>query len=267
MQRGIQRTNTILDRIVARKIEELADLDVASLPTPSAPPRPFASALRRADGRVALIAEIKHASPSKGVLVADFQPARLAQQYAAGGATALSVLTDRDFFMGSLADLQTARQAVNLPVLRKDFTIDERQIVEARAHGADAVLLIVTILDDAKLRDLHTAAVAHGLAALVEVHTQAELERALRLDAPLIGINNRDLHTFKVDLNVFRSLAPRVPAHVTLVAESGIHTAQDVAAMAACGAHAILVGESLVSATDVIAQVRQLSAVPRHERA
>lgn len=263
MQHGIQRTNTILDRIVARKIEELAALDATSLPVPSAPPRPFTSALRRADGRVALIAEIKRASPSKGVLIEDFQPARLAQQYAAGGATALSVLTDRDFFMGSLADLQTARQTVNLPVLRKDFTIDERQIVEARAHGADAVLLIVAILDDAKLRDLHAAATAHGLAALVEVHTHAELERALRLDAPLIGINNRDLHTFKVDLNVFCSLAPRVPAHITLVAESGIYTAQDVAAMAAHGAHAILVGESLVSAADVTTQVRQLSAVQR----
>lgn len=263
MQTGIQRTNTILDRIVARKIEELAALDVASLPVSDSPPRPFAAALRRADGRVALIAEIKRASPSKGVLIEDFQPVRLAQQYAEGGASALSVLTDRDFFMGSLADLAAAREAVSLPVLRKDFTIDERQIAEARAYGADAILLIVAILDDAKLRDLYAAAAAHGLAALVEVHTQAELERALRLEPQLIGINNRDLRTFKVDLNVFRSLAPYVPPQVTLVAESGIYTPQDVAEMAAHGASAILVGESLVKAADITAQVRQLSGVAR----
>lgn len=263
MHTGIQHTNTILDRIVARKVEELAMLDVASLPAPESPPRAFAAALRRADGCVALIAEIKRASPSKGVLTEDFQPARLAAAYAAGGAAALSVLTDRDFFMGSLADLQTARQAVPLPALRKDFTIDERQIAEARAFGADAILLIAAILEDARLRDLHAAAQAHGLAALVEVHTQAELERALRLDVPLIGINNRDLHTFKVDLNVFRSLAPQVPDQVTLVAESGIYTAEDVADMAACGASAILVGESLVKAADVVGQVRALSSVPR----
>ncbi len=263
MQTGIQQTNTILDRIVARKVEELAMLDVASLPTPESPPRAFAAALRRADGCVALIAEIKRASPSKGVLIEDFQPARLATHYAEGGAAALSVLTDRDFFMGSLADLQTARQAVPLPALRKDFTIDERQIAEARAFGADAILLIAAILEDAKLRDLHAAAHAYGLAALVEVHTHAELERVLRLDVPLIGINNRDLHTFKVDLNIFRSLAPHVPDQVTLVAESGIYTAEDVAAMAACGASAILVGESLVKAADVVGQVRALSSVRR----
>jgi indole-3-glycerol phosphate synthase len=263
MQTGIQQTNTILDRIVARKVEELAMLNVASLPVPQAPPRDFAAALRRADGCVALIAEIKHASPSKGVLIEDFQPARLATQYAEGGAAALSVLTDRDFFMGSLADLQTARQAVALPALRKDFTIDERQIAEARAYGADAILLIAAILEDAKLRDLHAAATAHGLAALVEVHTQAELARVLRLEVPLIGINNRDLHTFKVDLNVFRSLAAQVPDQVTLVAESGIYTANDVADMADHGAHAILVGESLVKAANVPEQVRALSSVQR----
>ncbi len=262
MQAGLQRTNTILDRIVARKIEELARLDVANLPASSSP-RPFAAALRRPDGCVALIAEIKHASPSKGILIEDFQPARLARQYAEGGASALSVLTDRDFFMGSLGDLQAARQAVDLPILRKDFIIDERQIAEARAYGADAILLIAAILDDAKLRSLHSAATAHGLAALVEVHTHAELERALHLGVPLIGINNRDLHTFKVDLNVFRSLAPQVPPDVTLVAESGIYTPEDVADMAAHGAHAILVGESLVRAADITAQVRQLSSVPR----
>ncbi|MCE7947645.1 MAG: indole-3-glycerol phosphate synthase TrpC [Chloroflexi bacterium CFX4] len=264
MQTGIQQTNTILDRIVARKVEELAMLNVASLPLPQAPPRDFAAALRRADGCVALIAEIKRASPSKGVLIADFQPSQLAVQYAEGGAAALSVLTDRDFFMGSLADLQTARQAVGLPALRKDFTIDERQIVEARAYGADAILLIAAILEDAKLRDLHAAAAAHGLAALVEVHTQAELERVLHLDVPLIGINNRDLHTFKVDLNVVRSLAAHVPDQVTLVAESGIYTPEDVADMAAHGASAILVGESLVRAANVPEQVRALSSVPRH---
>ncbi len=263
MQTGIQQTNTILDRIVARKVEELAMLNVASLPVPQSPPRDFAAALRRADGCVALIAEIKHASPSKGVLIEDFQPARLATQYAEGGAAALSVLTDRDFFMGSLADLQTARQAVALPALRKDFTIDERQIAEAHAYGADAILLIAAILEDAKLCDLHAAAAAHGLAALVEVHTQAELERVVRLEVPLIGINNRDLHTFKVDLNVFRRLAAQVPDQVTLVAESGIYTANDVADMADHGAHAILVGESLVRAANVPEQVRALSSVQR----
>jgi len=257
---GVISTGTILDRIVARKIEELESI---RLPVDSAPPpvRDFTAALRR--NHVALIAEVKHASPSKGVLIDPFDPVALATTYQSGGASAISVLTDRDFFAGSLDDLRAVRGQVNIPVLRKDFTIDSRQIVEARQAGADAILLIVAILDDHKLRDLHAAARDQGLTALVEVHTAPEMERALKIDPTLIGINNRDLHTFHVDLNVFHRLAAMCPPHITLVAESGIFTAADVQAVASAGGHAILVGESIVKAPDIAAQVRALSAVPR----
>lgn len=266
MTSGVRTTNTILDRIVARKVEEVAALApidlsaLASLP----PAHDFAAALQREDGCVALIAEIKHASPSKGVLIEPFEPRRLAADYMAGGASALSVLTDRDFFMGSSEDLQAARSAVgNLPILRKDFTIDARQIHEARLIGADAILLIAAILDDARLADLQAEAQSVGLSVLVEVHTEEELARVLRINPRIVGINNRDLYTFKVDLSVFRTLAAQMPREVILVAESGISSVEDVEQMAAQCASAILVGESIVRAPDVIAQVRALAGVKR----
>jgi indole-3-glycerol phosphate synthase len=262
---GIQITNTILDRIVARKIEELAALPAGYSATRSSPPRDFAAALRK--DSVALIAEVKHASPSKGVLIEGFDPVALGTAYAANGAAAISVLTDRDFFQGSLDDLRAVRSAVDVPCLRKDFIIDERQIAEAHAANADAILLIVAILDDARLRDLHAAIGDAGLTALIETHTEAEMERALRLSPRLIGINNRDLHTFSIDLDVTRRLARLVPPDVTLVAESGIFSVADAETVAAAGAHAILVGESIVKSGDIAGQVRALSSVPRSKAA
>jgi indole-3-glycerol phosphate synthase len=259
---GITMTGTILDKIVARKMEEIATLNFAAEDVVLlGPMRDFVGALRTE--KVALIAEIKHASPSKGVLIEDFDPVALGTTYAHSGAAAISVLTDRDFFQGSLSDLQAVRSKVRLPVLRKDFVIDPRQIVEARVAGADAILLIVAILDDARLHELATIAWEYGLAALVEVHTEQEMERALKLNPALIGINNRNLHTFNVDLGVFGRLAAMAPAEATLVAESGIFTVADVESVAATGADAILVGESLVKSPDIGAQVRALSGVKR----
>ena len=263
MSAGIRRTDTILDQIVARKLEEVRALRFTADFGPRPPTRDFAGALRRADGRVAVIAEVKRASPSRGVLIDPFDPRALARAYRDGGASALSVLTDRDFFRGSLDNLRAARDEAGLPTLRKDFIIDVRQIIEARRAGADAILLIVAILDDSRLRDLYTMASDYGLAVLVEVHTEAEMARALRRGAKLIGINNRDLHTFSVDPDVTRRLARLAPPEVTLVAESGIFTAADVARAAEAGAHAVLVGESLVRAPDISAQVRALGSVER----
>jgi indole-3-glycerol phosphate synthase len=262
---GITTTGTLLDKIVARKMEEIAALnfsaeDVLLL----GPMRDFTGALRAEN--VALVAEIKHASPSKGVLIENFDPVALGTTYAHSGAAAISVLTDREFFQGSLSDLQAVRSKVRVPLLRKDFVIDPRQIVEARVAGADAILLIVAILDDARLRELATIAWEYGLAALVEVHTEQEMDRALKLNPALIGINNRDLHTFSVDLGVFGRLASMAPADVTLVAESGISTVEDVKTVAAAGADAILVGESIVKSPDIGAQVRALSSVKRTGR-
>ena len=261
---GITITGTILDKIVARKIEEVAVLQLAEADALSDKPLDFVNALRR--DNVALIAEIKHASPSKGVLIENFDPVVLGMTYANSGAAAISVLTDHDFFQGSLDDLLTVKTNVAIPVLRKDFMIDKRQITEARQAGADAILLIVAILDDAKLQDLYNAATNNDMAALIEVHTAAEMERALKLNPPLIGINNRDLHTFNVDLNTFKQLAKMAPPEVTLVAESGIFTVEDVQAMAEAGADAILVGESIVKSPDIGAQVRTLSGVKRVQR-
>ncbi|MCC7449502.1 MAG: indole-3-glycerol phosphate synthase TrpC [Anaerolineae bacterium] len=261
---GITTTGTILDKIVARKIEEVAALQLAETDALSDKPQDFVNALHR--DNVALIAEIKHASPSKGVLIENFDPVALGMTYANSGAAAISVLTDHDFFQGSLDDLIAVKANVAIPVLRKDFMIDERQITEARQAGADAILLIVAILDDAKLQDLFNAAVSYDMAALIEVHTAAEMERALKINPPLIGINNRDLHTFNVDLNTFKQLAKLAPPEVTLVAESGIFTVEDVQAMAQAGADAILVGESIVKSPDIGAQVRALSGVKRVKR-
>jgi indole-3-glycerol phosphate synthase len=257
---GITTTGTILDKIVARKVEEVADLAVSrSDAEATSPARDFVAALKC--DTVALIAEIKHASPSKGVLIENFDPVVLSSAYAQNGAAAISVLTDHDFFQGSLDDLKAVRANVSIPLLRKDFTIDERQIIEARAAGADAILLIVAILDDALLRDLQAVAHDLGMATLIEVHTEAEMERALQLNPPLVGINNRDLHTFKVDLEVTHRLARMALPNITLVAESGIFTVEDVEAVAAVGASAILVGESIVKSGDIDGQVRTLSGV------
>jgi indole-3-glycerol phosphate synthase len=240
--------------------------------------RDFLAALRQPRaGGVALIAEVKKASPSAGVIRADFDPVAIAREYEAAGADCLSVLTDEKFFQGSLQFLRDIRAAVRLPLLRKDFLIDERQIFEAIEWGADAILLIAAILDDARLRRFHELATAAGLAALVEVHDEAELDRALAIGAPLIGVNNRDLKTFAVDLATTERLARRmkdggrrmaraeVPSSildpqssVRLVAESGIHTRADVERLRRAGAGAILVGESLMRHRDLTTKIREL---------
>jgi indole-3-glycerol phosphate synthase len=214
---------------------------------------------------MALIAEVKKASPSAGVIRPDFDPVAIARQYEAAGADCLSVLTDEKFFQGSLEYLKQIRQAVELPLLRKDFIIDARQILEAIEWGADAILLIVAILKDEQLKHFHSLARAAGLASLVEVHDESELDRAMAVGAELIGVNNRDLKTFKVDLATTECLAARLfsPSPVTrnpslLVAESGIHTRADVERLARYGASAILVGESLMRHTDIKTKVREL---------
>ena len=224
--------------------------------------RDFAGALRGrvAAGGAAVIAEIKKASPSKGVLRADFRPAEIAASYAAGGATCLSVLTDEPFFQGSAAYLQQARAACALPVIRKDFIIDAYQVDEARAMGADAILLIVACLDDGQMAELEAQALALGLSVLVEVHDGHELERALRLKTPLVGINNRNLRTFEVSLDTTIGLLREVPADRLLVTESGILVPADVARMRAAGVHAFLVGEAFMRADDPGAALAALIA-------
>ncbi len=247
------RTDSVLDAIVARKREDLERLE-RELPVrelrhraeQSSPPRPFAAALR--GQTLSVIAEFKRASPSRGAIAQSAQPDEVARAYRAGGASAISVLTEEHRFGGSIADLMAVRQAVESPTLRKDFLFDPRHILEARAAGADAVLLIVAMLEDAALLDLQDQARSLGLDALVEVHTEAELERALRLGARLIGINNRDLHSFDVDLATFERLAPHVPADRVLVAESGVFGEADARRMRVAGADAILVGEALMRA-------------------
>jgi indole-3-glycerol phosphate synthase len=226
------------------------------------PPRAFARALRSAT-EVRLLAEIKRRSPSAGAIREGADPAEVARAYAAGGAAALSVLTDAEFFGGSLEALQLARLAVELPLLRKDFTIDPVQVWEARAAGADAILLIVRILDDARLRDLRALAEELGMDALVEIHDAAELARALAAGASLIGINNRDLSTFRTDLGLSLDLAPRVSPTSTLVAESGIRTADDVRRLGEAGVDAILVGESLMRQPDLALAAAALVGHPR----
>ena len=252
-------SETLLERILAVKREEIAagqratPLAAMRAAAESAPPaRDFLGALRQrvAAGQAAVIAEVKKASPSKGLIRPDFAPADIARSYAAGGAACLSVLTDRQFFQGALDYLRQARAACALPVLRKDFILDAWQIYEARAAGADAVLLIAACLDDAALAELLAHAHALGMAALLEVHDGAELERALRLAAPLIGINNRNLRTFEVSLHTTLDLRARVPAGRLLVTESGIHTRDDVQTMRAAGVHCFLVGERFMRAAN-----------------
>jgi len=256
---------TILDDIFAYKRTELVKrkqarplTDVQAEAARAAPPRDFVAALRESSSRPALIAEVKRASPSRGLLVEDFDPLRLARTYQQNGAAAISVLTDEHFFQGHLDDLRAIREEVDLPLLRKDFVFDPYQVYEARTAGADAVLLIVAMLSDEELHTLHRLARELGMMALIEVHDEAELRRALALRPRLIGVNNRDLGTFAVDLATTERLRPFVPPDVTLVAESGIHTAADIDRLVRIGADAMLVGESLVVAEDTGAKVRQL---------
>lgn len=250
----------ILDTIVEEKRREIAELperiiaagDIRDAMLEHDERRDFLAALRKPRrGKVALIAEVKKASPSAGVICKDFDPVRIAIEYEQAGATCLSVLTDEKFFQGDLEYLREIRAAVKLPLLRKDFIIDERQILEAAEWGADAILLIVSILDDARLKQFHKLATEAELTALVEVHDEAELDRAVGIGATLIGVNNRDLKSFNVDLANTERIAAKLNAagkvgSTLLVAESGIHTRNDVTRLARCGAGAILVGESLV---------------------
>ncbi|MBI3948819.1 MAG: indole-3-glycerol phosphate synthase TrpC [Armatimonadetes bacterium] len=257
----------ILDEIVAWKRAEvaaakaavpLAELKARLADAP--PPRNFAAALSR-PGSVHLIAEVKRASPSKGLIRADFDPAAIAAAYAQGGAAALSVLTDRRFFQGDLGFLAVARAAAPLPVLRKDFTVDPYQLYEARGAGADAVLLIAAVLGPDEIRRCLDLAGELGLACLVEAHDLPELDAVIPTGVRLIGINNRNLKTFETTLAVTEALAPHVPPDCVVVSESGIFTRADVARVAAAGARAILVGESLMRSADIAAKVRELVGV------
>jgi indole-3-glycerol phosphate synthase len=206
----------------------------------------------------AIIAEIKKASPSKGVLAEEFDPQAIAHLYSSGGAAALSVLTDREFFKGSLDDLLAARASVDLPVLRKDFTIDEVDVIEAAAHEADAILLIAALLDESTMRQFREIAAHYGMAALVEVHDQLELDRALGSGAEIVGVNNRNLHTFEVTLETSLRLVERIPTGVVKVSESGIHSSADVKKLRAAGFNAFLVGEHLMKSVDPAAALREL---------
>jgi indole-3-glycerol phosphate synthase len=262
--------STILDRITAYKREEVAagkaatPLDaMESRARAAEPPRGFREALLAATvGGYGLIAEIKKASPSKGLIRPDFDPPALAHAYAAGGATCLSVLTDGPSFQGADDHLVQARAAVDLPVLRKDFLHDPWQVAQSRALGADCILIIMAAVDDSQAGELEAAALHYGMDVLIEVHDEAELERATRLKSPLLGINNRDLNSFEVSLETTRRLARRVPDDRIIVSESGLHTPQDLADLAMYGARCFLIGESLMRQADVAAATRALLANP-----
>jgi indole-3-glycerol phosphate synthase len=260
-------TPDILRKIVFRKAEEVAERSerlplsrlIPSLESAS-PPRGFADAIaaRVEAGQPGVIAEIKKASPSKGVLRADLRPAEIAASYERGGAACLSVLTDVDYFQGSDEHLRRARAACNLPVIRKDFIIDAYQVYEARAIGADCILLIVACLEDGQLSELADLAQQLGMDVLIEVHDAQELERALRVRTRLVGINNRNLRTFQVSLNTTLDLLSRIPAGRLAVTESGIHTREDVALMRRNGVHAFLVGEAFMRANDPGSKLAEL---------
>lgn len=253
----------ILARIAAYKREEVAERKAARVTidvSAASPPRGFRAALERAHapGRLALIAEIKKASPSKGLIRKDFDPPALARAYEAGGAACLSVLTDTPSFQGADAFLGAARDATALPCLRKEFLVDPWQVAESRALGADAILVILAMVDDGLAADLIAQARALGMDSLVEVHDEAEMARAGELGADLVGVNNRDLRTFVTDLAVTERLAPAAPPDALLVTESGIFTAADAARLERAGARAMLVGESLMRQADVTAATREL---------
>jgi indole-3-glycerol phosphate synthase len=260
-------TPDILKKILRRKLEEISARSeqlslqqlIKSLDEADAP-RGFAAAIQaRIDaGGEGVIAEIKKASPSKGLLRADFRPAQIAQSYASGGAACLSVLTDIDFFQGADDYLKQARGACNLPVIRKDFIIDPYQVYEARAINADCILLIVACLDDQRLRELNDLAHQIGMDVLIEVHDEVELQRALQVENRLIGINNRNLRTFEVSLDTTLRMLEQIPGDRILVTESGIHSAKDVALMRANGVHAFLVGEAFMRADDPGAKLAEL---------
>ncbi len=258
----------ILDEIVRTKHDEVTLLRqpqardairTAAMAAPS--PRPFADRMRRADGNLAVIAELKRRSPSKGDLNPELDPAATAASYQRGGAAALSVLTDGPYFGGSIADLEAARGATSLPALRKDFTIDEIQVLESRAVGADAILLIVAALDDERLRDLHDTATDLGLAVLVETHDDREIDRALEAGARIVGVNSRSLQTFDEDLGIAERLSTMLPPEVIRVAESAVRSADDARRMAAAGFDAVLVGEALVRSADPESLCREMASV------
>lgn len=262
---------SILDRIKAYKLAEIAAMKracplaaIEAAARAAGPVRGFAAALRRATaaGRYGLIAEIKKASPSRGLIRADFDPAVLARAYASGGAACLSVLTDGPSFQGDDRDLALARSATALPALRKDFLYDPWQVIQSRALGADCVLIILASVSDAQAAELEDAAQAWGMDALIEVHTAAEMARAMTLRSPLIGINNRDLATFRTDLGTTRALAGGAPADRLIISESGLATREDLAAMAQAGVRCFLIGETLMRAADVAGATRALLRGP-----
>mgnify|MGYP001253119888 FL=1 len=255
---------SILDRIVATKREQISaakaerpESALQDLIRDLPPTRDFFQALAT-PGPIRLIAEVKKASPSKGLIREDFSPAEIAHAYAQNGATCISVLTDPAYFQGSLDDLQTVRRTVDLPLLRKDFILERYQLLEARASGADAVLLIAECLDDCALRGLHQEALELGLTPLVEFYDVTNAPRVLAAGATLIGVNNRNLHTFETDLNHTLSMRAQIPPECLLVGESGIHTRADVLRLEQAGVDAILVGERLMASPDIAAAVRGL---------